>query len=69
VTLDGQTGRAVVECGGVCESSPDVYGRDGMPPVYKTLDCASFCVCLSTDIESPPALDATVTVNVSGRGR
>ncbi|MFJ3249052.1 hypothetical protein [Streptomyces sp. NPDC086782] len=69
VMLDGQTGRATVECGGVCESSPDVYGQDGMPPVYKTLDCASFCLCLSTDIENPPALDAMVAVSVSGRGR
>jgi hypothetical protein len=69
VTLDGQTGRATVECGGVCESSPDVYGRDGMPPTYKPLECASYCVCLESDIESPPALDAVVTLNVAGRGR
>lgn len=69
VTLDGQTGRAVVECGGVCETSPDVYGRDGMPAVYPTLDCASYCLCLSTDIENPPSLDAVVSVSVSGRGR
>ena len=69
VTLDGQTGRATVECGGVCESSPDVYGRDGMPPTYTPLECASYCVCLESDIESPPALDAVVTLNVSGRGR
>ncbi|XVV34939.1 hypothetical protein ACQPXT_13215 [Streptomyces sp. CA-100214] len=68
VTLDGQTGRATVECGGVCESSPDVYGRDGMPATYPTLECASYCVCLSTDLQAPPALDAVVTVNVSGRG-
>jgi hypothetical protein len=69
VTLDGQTGRATVECGGVCESSPDVYGQDGMPPTYRPLECASYCVCLSTDIENPPAPDAVVTVSVSGRGR
>jgi hypothetical protein len=69
VTLDGQTGRATVECGGVCESSPDVYGLDGMPPTYKPLECSTFCVCLETDIENPPALDAVVTLNVSGRGR
>ncbi|MEV6740471.1 hypothetical protein AB0N14_27375 [Streptomyces sp. NPDC051104] len=68
VTLDGQTGRAIVECGGVCESSPDVYGQDGMPPTYKALECGTFCVCLSTDIESPPALDSMVTLSVSGRG-
>ncbi|WP_405759425.1 hypothetical protein OG234_13125 [Streptomyces sp. NBC_01420] len=69
VTLDGQTGRATVECGGTCESSPDVYGVDGMPAVYQPLDCASYCVCLETDVENPPALDAVVTLNVTGRGR
>jgi hypothetical protein len=69
VTLDGQTGRATVECGGMCETSPDVYGQDGMPPTYKPLECASFCVCLSTDIENPPAPDAVVTLSVSGKGR
>lgn len=68
VTIDGQTGRTTVECGGVCESSPDVYGQDGMPPTYKLLECASYCVCLSSDLQAPPALDAVVTVNVSGRG-
>ncbi|MEU7323434.1 hypothetical protein ABZ682_23210 [Streptomyces griseoviridis] len=69
VTLDGQTGRATVECGGVCESSPDVYGRDGQPPTYRMLECSEYCVCISTDIESPPAVDAMVTLSVSGRGR
>lgn len=69
VTLDGQIGRSVVECGGVCESSPDVYGRDGMPPTYPVLECASYCVCLESDVESPPALDALVSFTVSGRGR
>ncbi|MER5699236.1 hypothetical protein ACWDBO_25615 [Streptomyces mirabilis] len=69
VTLDGQTGRATVECGGVCESSPDVYGRDGQPPTYQALECAEFCVCLSSDLESPPALDSLITLSVSGRGR
>ncbi|MEU6594805.1 hypothetical protein ABZ923_37360 [Streptomyces sp. NPDC046881] len=69
VTLDGQTGRATVECGGVCESSPDVYGPDGQPATYELLECAEYCVCISSDIESPPALDAMVTLSVSGRGR
>ncbi|MER6367454.1 hypothetical protein ABT255_03575 [Streptomyces mirabilis] len=69
VTLDGQTGRAMVECGGVCESSPDVYGPDGMPPTYQLLECAEYCLCISSDIESPPAIDAMVTLSVSGRGR
>ncbi|MFE2492059.1 hypothetical protein ACFXGR_54730 [Streptomyces mirabilis] len=64
MTLDGQTGRATVECGGVCESSPD-----GMPPTYQLLECAEYCVCISSDIESPPPIDAMVTLSVSGRGR
>ncbi|WP_406321875.1 hypothetical protein [Streptomyces sp. NBC_00519] len=68
LTLDGQTGRATVECGGTCESSPDVYGRDGLPPTWKPLECASYCVCLSTDVQNPPSADALVTVNVTGRG-
>lgn len=68
LTLDGQTGRAVVECGGVCESSPDVYGRDGAPPKFESLGCATFCLCLETDVMYPPSPDALVTVGVSGRG-
>jgi hypothetical protein len=69
VTLDGQTGRSTVECGGVCESSPDVYGMDGMPVTFQPLDCSTYCICLETDLQNPPALDALVTLNVSGRGR
>lgn len=68
LTLDGQIGRALIECGGVCESSSDVYGRDGLPPTWRAFECASYCVCLSTDVANPPALDALVTINVSGRG-
>lgn len=68
VTLDGQTGRATVECGGMCESSPDVYGQDGLPVTFPPLDCASYCVCISTDVANPPGADALVTLNVSGRG-
>lgn len=68
LTLDGQIGRALVECGGVCESSPDVYGRDGTPPTWEPFGCATYCVCLSSDVQNPPAPDALVTVAVSGRG-
>lgn len=68
VTLDGQIGRAMVECGGACESSRDVYGRDGAPPMWPPLTCATYCVCLEADIQHPPAPDAMVTVAVSGRG-
>ncbi|MYR64408.1 hypothetical protein GTY54_52090 [Streptomyces sp. SID625] len=69
VTIDGQTGRALVECGGVCESSPDVYGRDGEPITFNALTCSKYCVCLSSDLEAPPAFDSMVTLSVSGRGR
>lgn len=68
VTLDGQTGRVTVECGGRCEASPDVYGRDGLPPTFNTLDCASYCVCISSDVANPPSADAVITLNVSGKG-
>ncbi|MFF5668787.1 hypothetical protein ACFY8S_01400 [Streptomyces hygroscopicus] len=68
LTLDGQIGRALVECGGVCESSPDVYGRDGAPPTWRPFECASYCVCLEQDVQNPPAPDALVTFSVSGRG-
>jgi hypothetical protein len=68
VTLDGQVGRATVECGGTCESSPDVYGRDGLPPTWKPLECASYCVCIASDVQNPQSPDALVTLNVTGRG-
>ncbi|WP_405893679.1 hypothetical protein OG272_15605 [Streptomyces sp. NBC_00104] len=68
LTLDGQTGRALVECGGVCESSADVYGREGAPPVFTAFTCASYCVCIESDVANPPSSDAVVTVSVSGRG-
>ncbi|MDX2817502.1 hypothetical protein PV410_34055 [Streptomyces sp. PA03-5A] len=69
LTLDGQVGRATVECGGTCESSPDVYGRDGLPPTWRLFECASYVVCLSSDVSNPPADGAMVTLGLSGRGR
>lgn len=68
LTIDGQIGRAVVECGGTCESSPDVYGRDGMPATFRTLDCSLYCLCIESDVANPPAADSLVTVSVTGRG-
>lgn len=68
VILDGQTGRATVECGGTCESSRDVYGADGGPLTFPTMGCATYVVCLETDVEHPPASDALVLLSVSGRG-
>ncbi|MFE0545218.1 hypothetical protein [Streptomyces sp. NPDC058891] len=67
VTLDGQVGRAFVECGGTCEASPDVYGRDGQPPSWANLGCATYCLAISSDVANPPSPEALITVNVSGR--
>ncbi|GGZ23212.1 hypothetical protein GCM10010387_15400 [Streptomyces inusitatus] len=68
VTIDGQTGRATVECAGVCETSSDVYGRDGGPLTFPVMACSSYILCLESDVENPPAADAVVRMSVSGRG-
>lgn len=67
LTLDGQIGRALVECGGECETSTDVWGADGSPPSWRLLDCAEYCVALSADAIFSPAPDASVSISVSGR--
>lgn len=68
VTLDGQIQRSIVECGGTCETSPDVYGRDGAPPSWEPFNCARYCVCVETDVLNPPAEDSLITISMSGRG-
>ncbi|MEV3895289.1 hypothetical protein [Streptomyces anulatus] len=68
LTLDGQIGRALVECGGRCETSPDVYGADGGPVVFPRMDCARYVVCIETDVMNPPAPDAMLSLTLSGRG-
>lgn len=68
VTLDGQIGRAIVECGGICETSPDVYGLDGGPLTFPQMDCSMYVVCLETDVSNPPAADALFKLSLSGRG-
>lgn len=68
VTLDGQIQRSIVECGGVCESSPDIYGRDGAPPSWEPFTCAKYCLCVEVDVLNPPADDSLITVSLSGRG-
>lgn len=68
VTLDGQTGRAVVQCGATCETSRDVYGLDGGPLTFEPFSCASLCVRVDTDVMHPPAADSRLTVAVTGRG-
>lgn len=68
VLLDGQVGRALVQCGGECEPSQDVWGREGNPPTWARFTCASYCLCVEVDAMYPPAADALVEVAVSGRG-
>jgi hypothetical protein len=68
VRLDGQTGRAVVECGATCETSRDVYGLDGAPPTFEPFACGTLCVKVETDLMNPPPLDARLMLAVSGRG-
>lgn len=65
--LDGQTGRAMMDCNRTCTAATNVYGRDGAPPTWPVLNCASFCLCLETDAFIPPAPNASVSVAVSGR--
>lgn len=67
VLIDGQTGRATVECGGVCESSSDVYGRDGGPLTTQLLTCDRYCVEIAADAIVTPADDATVSIALSSR--
>ncbi|CAL9431647.1 hypothetical protein SUDANB21_02063 [Streptomyces sp. enrichment culture] len=68
LTLDGQIGRATVECGGTCETSTNVWGRAGAPPAWPRIECGTLVLCLETDEIVPPADDATVLVTLSGRG-
>ncbi|MEU1815128.1 hypothetical protein ABZ543_08015 [Streptomyces roseifaciens] len=68
VTIDGQIQRAIVECGGVCESSPDVYGADGAPISWAMFGCASYCICVEVDVMNSPSPDSLITISMSGRG-
>ncbi|MFJ1695650.1 hypothetical protein ACIOHC_10945 [Streptomyces sp. NPDC088252] len=67
MTLDGQVGRATVECLGRCEGTTDAYGRDGGPLAFPLLTCDRYCVEIAVDAIFTPAADATVTVSLSGR--
>src|SRR5690606_29269264 len=49
MTLDGQVGRALVDCPGGGSTSPDAYGPDGGPLTFPTLDCARYCVLVEAD--------------------
>lgn len=68
VTLDGQVGRAMLECSGDCGPSRDTYGANGSPPLFKTLTCGRYCICIETDVNYPPGEGASLSLGVSGRG-
>lgn len=67
LTLDGQTGRATVECNRECSTATSVYGNNGAPPTFPVISCAGFCICLESNAFLPPAADATFSFAVSGR--
>lgn len=69
VTIDGQIGRATMECEGDCRTASTVFGdTDGGPVKINDINCAELCFCIEVDPNNPPAADARVTVGVSGRG-
>jgi hypothetical protein len=69
VTIDGQIGRATIECDGECRAASNVYGdQNGGPVKISELNCAQLCVCLESDPLFPPAADASFSLSVSGRG-
>ncbi|WP_037870674.1 hypothetical protein [Streptomyces sp. SPB074] len=67
LTLDGQVGRATVECAGAYGTSTDAYGRDGLPLAFPLLDCARYCVLVEADAIVTPAADASLSISLSGR--
>ncbi|MEU9576322.1 hypothetical protein [Streptomyces chilikensis] len=67
LTLDGQVGRAFVECPGSSGVTPDAYGPDGGPLTFPLLRCAKYCVLLEADAIFTPADDAMVSIALSGR--
>lgn len=67
MTLDGQVGRATVDCPGGASLTPDAFGRDGGPLDFPLLTCARYCVLVEADAIYTPADDATVAISLSGR--
>jgi hypothetical protein len=68
VTIDGQTGRATLDCAGDCRSASTVYGSaDGGPLTINPLVCAEYCVCVEVDPIFPPDPDSGFQLFVSGR--
>ncbi len=69
VTIDGQIGRATMECDGECRTASTVYGsQNGGPVKVNDLTCAQYCFCVESDPMYPPAADAGLALSVSGRG-
>lgn len=69
ITIDGQIGRATIDCGGECTSASTVFGSgDGGPLVINPLDCAEYCVVLEADPIFPPGVGSSFELAVSGRG-
>jgi hypothetical protein len=67
LTLDGQVGRALVECNKECSSATTIFGFDGGPVEFPVIDCKDYCLCITSDSLLPPAADATLSFSVSGR--
>lgn len=69
LTLDGQVGRALLVCNDTCQTASTVYGdQNGGPVRFTELGCATYCLCIETDPAYPPAVDASLSFGVSGRG-
>lgn len=69
VTIDGRVNQATLDCNGECQSASTVFGSaDGGPLRINEINCANLCVCIETDVNFPPAADATFSLSVAGRG-
>lgn len=69
LTIDGQIGRASIDCGSGCVPATTVYGDDNGGPISIVgLNCALYCVCISVDTEHPVSTGATVSIAFSGKG-
>lgn len=69
LTLDGQVGKALIVCNDVCQVSTTTYGdQNGGPVRFNELGCATYCLCIETDPNYPPATDASLSFSISGRG-
>lgn len=67
VTIDGQVGRAFLNCDGVCIPSGDTHGANGGPLQTPLMDCDKYCVEVTADAWNLPDEDALLTFSVTGR--